>query len=385
MLGYLLLLKPGVVSGIPALYAVDLLFDIGRVALLLLTVLALLRKRLRMDRTAAVLLLIVAFEGWKLVSTLLRGGAFGAWGAMLNTLGVALFTYVCLQHSMKTLLKSLSLLLGWYVMINTATVLLFPQGLYATSMYTANFFLSYRTAWFIFYFLAAVSCLLWHAYVPSGRTKRWLLYVLFCEYASMLLQWTVTGLICITLLLLFYALFRRGKWCFSLKSVFLAEAAAFVGLVFFQMQSVFSFVISFILHKDTTLSSRVRIWQNAASALRDTLLTGRGAMPTEEAKALLGYGVDHAHSYYLNTVLYFGVIGLMIGLAILCTGCAKRRREKGVFRIKEASAGRCVCMAALIGLMTAFQVEAMMSLGGYLGIFYLLAAAECGGGRAHGR
>ena len=74
MLGYLFLIKPGVVSGIPALSMVDTMFDICRIMLIALTVLDLLVIPIEKDDSKlTVMLLNFIAELWEIISTLLAG------------------------------------------------------------------------------------------------------------------------------------------------------------------------------------------------------------------------------------------------------------------------------------------------------------------------
>ena len=133
------------------------------------------------------------------------------------------------------------------------------------------------------------------------------------------------------------------------------------------MQEKFAFLIVGVLKKDITFSQRVRIWDNALNAVLKTPWIGHGAMNTSRAVSILGYGVNHAHCYYLNTALYYGIIGLGLGLYTIYYAFSEKkyRTEKPVEYIN---------LGMLISLMTAFQVESMMSIGYYLCMMYIVVA-----------
>ena len=364
------LMKPGVVSGMAALGALDSLFDIMRIMLCVICLLIFVKRKVVINKASITIGLIVCGELWKIVSSIMNGMAYNGWGATLNTLGITMFTYLALKQDSKAFFEGGSLLLGSYVIINTMTVLLFPNGMYASSMYTMNFFLSYRTAWFIFYLEATFLCLLSNELYPSKSKRRWLLFVLFCEYLSMIIVWTATGLFCITLGLLLILLWKQLRLkVFSLKTIMLAEIALFFGIVVFQMQEKFAFIIVYILKKDITFSQRVRIWNNAITAVLNSLWIGYGNMDASEAASILGYGVNHAHSYYLNTALYFGIIGLCLGLFTIYYAFSSKMKEHD-----SENAVTIINLGMLVSLMTAFQVEGMMSIGYYLCMMYIVAA-----------
>ena len=363
------LFKPGVLSGISSLGVIDSLFDIMRILLCFICGLLLIKSAIPVNKASIVLGLIACNEVWKILSSLMNGTSYTDWGSTLNVFGISIFTYLALRQSPKAFFKGGSLLLGSYVVINTLTVFLFPNGMYASSMYTMNFFLSYRTAWFVFYLEAAFLCLLNNELYPSKEAKSWLVFVLLCEYLSMIKVWTATGLLCITLGLLLVYLWKKKRIpSFSVKTIILVEMILCAIIVLFHMQEKFSFLIVGILKKDITFSQRVRIWNNALNAVLKSPWIGYGAMNTSRAVSILGYGVNHAHCYYLNTALYYGIIGLGLGLYTIYyafSGQATNKIEQSVEYIN---------LGMLISLMTAFQVESMMSIGYYLCMMYIVVA-----------
>lgn len=363
------LFKPGVLSGISSLGVIDSLFDIMRILLCFICSLLLIKSAIPVNKASIVLGLIACNEVWKILSSLINGTSYTDWGSTLNVFGISIFTYLALRQSPKAFFKGGSLLLGSYVVINTLTVFLFPNGMYASSMYTMNFFLSYRTAWFVFYLEAAFLCLLNNELYPSKEAKSWLVFVLLCEYLSMIKVWTATGLLCITLGLLLVYLWKKKRIpSFSVKAIILVEMILCAIIVLFHMQEKFSFLIVGILKKDITFSQRVRIWNNALNAVLKSPWIGYGAMNTSRAVSILGYGVNHAHCYYLNTALYYGIIGLGLGLYTIYyafSGQATNKIEQSVEYIN---------LGMLISLMTAFQVESMMSIGYYLCMMYIVVA-----------
>lgn len=363
------LFKPGVLSGISSLGVIDSLFDIMRILLCFICSLLLIKSAIPVNKASIVLGLIACNEVWKILSSLINGTSYTDWGSTLNVFGISIFTYLALRQSTKAFFKGGSLLLGSYVVINTLTVFLFPNGMYASSMYTMNFFLSYRTAWFVFYLEAAFLCLLNNELYPSKEAKSWLVFVLVCEYLSMIKVWTATGLLCITLGLLLVYLWKKKRIpSFSVKAIILVEMVLCAIIVLFHMQEKFSFLIVGILKKDITFSQRVRIWNNALNAVLKSPWIGYGAMNTSRAVSILGYGVNHAHCYYLNTALYYGIIGLGLGLYTIYyafSGQATNKIERSVEYIN---------LGMLISLMTAFQVESMMSIGYYLCMMYIVVA-----------
>lgn len=369
----LFLFKPGIVSGLVSLRVVDVLFDAMRFLVMALCIMVLFVKRgkLPKNRSLYVVVLILFGEIWKIISTVVNGTSYYSWGALLNTFGIAIFSYLSVNYNKEDFFDGASILFGSYVVINTLTVFLFPNGVYASTMYTQNFFLSYRNAWFVFYLLALYVCLLSNELYPSKQKVIWLIIVITCEYASMIHEWTANSMLCITIGLILIVFWNKQKLpVFSVNAVFLAELAISVGLVYFHIQEKMLFFVVGILKRDPTLSQRVRIWNNALQAIQDKVWIGHGSMDSTTASTFFGYGVNHAHSYYLNTLFYYGVIGLIIGLALVYYAFSSPREKdrKKNMRINAINVG------VLVALLTALQGESMMSIGYYACLIYIIAA-----------
>ncbi len=369
----LFLVKPGCISGISSLQIIDKFFDIMRFVIMILCVMLLFVKKgkLYKNKSLVVLGLIILNEIWKFFSTMRNGYSYNSWGTTLNTLGITLFCYLAINQNKKAFFEGSSLLFGSYVIINTLTVLLFPNGMYTSSFYSQNFFLSYRNAWFIFYLIALYICLLNNELYPTRQTKMWLVAVIVSEYISMIRQWTANGLFCITIGLFLFLLWKKHKnYAFPVWAVILSELAVAVGLIFFHIQERVLFLIVGVLKKDPSLTQRVRIWNNALESIKDSFWIGHGSMSSTTASTFLGYGVNHAHSYYLNTIFYFGIIGLVIGLCIIYYAFSDSKE-------KTSQNGRTIHFvntSMLVALLTGFQGESMMSIGYYLCLMYVVAA-----------
>lgn len=366
ILGYLFLIKPGVVSGIPALAMLDIVFDVCRIALIALTVLDLLVIPLDMhDSKLKVMVLIFAVELWKILSTMIAGHGYSDWGALMNTVGIVLFTYSCLRADRSNFLLGASMILGVYVLLNTATVLAFPNGVYATTQYTQNYFLSYRTAWFPIYLLASVVIMLNAEINPSKLTSGWRNVILGSIFISMCVVWTATGIFCFSISAIMFVVcwkYRDGR-VINGKWILLAEAIVFLLMVVLRLQEKFAFILVGILKKDITMTARLRIWDNAINAISDHFLTGVGNLDSTQMKSILGFGAAHAHNYFLNTTLCYGAVGAILSLTPICYTMRIKYKNALIALINS-----CACLA----LLTSYQVECYMTIGYYLLPIYLV-------------
>lgn len=372
VLGFLFLIKPGVVTGIPALGFLDSFYNYVRIGLIVLALFALLGIKIKIDAKLTVMLLIVASEFWKFFATFLVGGKFVEWGAMMNTFGIVLFTYTCLAYSEKSFYNGASIALGTYVVINFATVVLFPGGVYRTAVYDMNFFLSYRTAWLPVYLFSSVVVLMNYIKYRSKLTVAWAIIVMASIFISMILVWTATGLFCFGLALLVYIfckIFKRGK-PINMGIIIAVEAVVFVMLAIIRQQEKFSFILVDLLQKDLTLTERTRIWDNAIQSISKHPLLGIGGVDDEIKTRILGFGATHAHNFYLSAVFQYGFVGLILQLLPILYPVFK----------KEVRTSKCglVISCAMIVLLTAYQAECFFSVGYYFAPIYIIIGSLSG-------
>lgn len=135
---FLILIKPGCISGIPALGILDTLLNMIRIMLVLFTLIVLFKNAqlLPVNRLFGVTMLVVASILWEPISTLTGGGSIADFGALMNDLGIALVCYIGLRAGYDSFIEGVAKVSGAYVLINCLTVILFPAGMYATTKYS---------------------------------------------------------------------------------------------------------------------------------------------------------------------------------------------------------------------------------------------------------
>lgn len=369
--GILLLVKPGCIAGIPELYLLDTLLDLLRLVLLGYIIMGLaVKSKLQSDRVFKTMLLIFAFEIWRVVSTWLSSGGFTNWGIVMNGLGISLFAYMSITTDYGAFLKGSSRVLGTYVILNSLSVIIFPDGMYASAEYTENYFLSYRTSWMPVYLFALTVTLLWADHDKCKATRRWAYLVTISAFTSIIMVWTATSLLCFSISGIFLLVWTYGKKAkpMRIETLMIWEAVLFVVSVVFRMQQAFEFILVSLLNRDTTLTYRTRIWDNAMAAIMENFPTGVGDLSPAKMEAYLGYGVTHAHCHYLTVQMSLGIVGTGLFLYLIWYSTHRTARLGNC-------ASRRIIIAAFIVFLTACQAESFFIIGYYLYPLYLIAAA----------
>lgn len=371
---FFLLVKPNCISSIPTLYPLDVLLNALRVLLVLYVLIVFFKDMLVLpiNRLLATFLLVVASMFWELIATALNDASVADFGALTNSLGIALICYMGLRSSYSSFVEGLAKITSLYVIINCLTVLMFPSGMYSSSSYTQNYFLGYRAAWLPIYLLALTSVLLWNSNCPTQHTKFWALAVIFSMTLSMIIQWTATGLFCFsTAGAIFYLFSKKHLKPIKIQWILIIEAIFFYIIIISRSMETFSFILVNILKKDLTLTFRTRIWDNAVAAITSNSLIGVGRLSAVEMQSILGFGVTHPHNHYLYITLCYGLIGLSLFLMTVFLS------NVGKTRSADLRPGQ-IMMFAYIVLLSAAQVESFSATGGYiLPIHFLAASLHC--------
>ena len=127
-------------------------------------------------------------------------------------------------------------------------------------------------------------------------------------YVTFIYFWSAGALVAETLLII-YILFLRNKININPKKYLTIDLIAFISLVFFRIQNLFSFLIVDVLHKDLTLSSRTFLWDKAIKIIKNNIFIGIGVQKSEYM--LNNISAYHSHSYFLNILVQSGVFGLI--------------------------------------------------------------------------
>ena len=126
---------------------------------------------------------------------------------------------------------------------------------------------------------------------------------------SILLSRSATGIVGIFLFLLMYFIFVfKGylKNIVKIKYGVAVSAFASFGIIFFNLQTKFSFIVENILGKDLTFSGRSIIWKKSIEMVRAKPFFGFGYLTSSEYTYFLGN--NHPHNYYLYILTMGGIV-----------------------------------------------------------------------------
>ncbi|AVK62243.1 hypothetical protein C5Z25_10870 [Lactobacillus sp. CBA3605] len=93
---------------------------------------------------------------------------------------------------------------------------------------------------------------------------------------QLLVKWVATGIFVVLILLLVVMISDHYSWRIPPRTSLLVGIGFIISIVFFRIQSLFSFIIVNLLHKSLDFHGRIEIWNAAIKVIKTSLFTGFG-------------------------------------------------------------------------------------------------------------
>lgn len=236
-------------------------------------------------------------------------------------MGYLIITEKCIKCRHSYFLNILSLVMRLLLFTNLILLLCYPYGITTGKDYlsTAYYFLGTKNQTTPLLILASM------LFFMEYKRKKGMLQLIASQtivLLNALIMGSGTGIICVAIVLAGNMLQIKKNNSFSFKSENMRKSKAnyvlwgavivSLGIVFFNFQRIFSWLIVDVLNKDLSLSGRTATWSLAI----EQFLT----------KPIVGYGYGHmtighyyAHNAILEVLVTTGVIGLLMYFIFLKT------------------------------------------------------------------
>ena len=268
---------------------------------------------------------------------------------------------IVFQNNQKIFLKSISDYFALIAYINTAITILMPNGWYVftsiNGLQKGYYLLGESNQIIPFYLIAVTVAYIWTQYSNKNKMRTMLLMV--CTCITEMIYGSATSLLMILLFMLLFLAFNLRKDYIreristrkkARKFQFLAVlgiAVVCIGLVFFNIQNLFSYFITSFLHKDITLSTRTVIWSAAVNMIQNSPIYGYGGAFNKYLQ--VGAYRFNAHNLFLQTMLMGGfVLLILFGAVILLSVGELAKSHKG----KTKNVLLCLLLSLSLGSMT---------------------------------
>lgn len=280
---------------------------------------------LRKYQPSFMALMLVTFDAYLLVTTVAFGGNLNRW-AQFALYRIALVCVVDYMFSKRPTfaLGSLSVVCLVHLALNEV---LGSAGTTSLNVDNAMYWLGIRVRIAGYALPAMAFALLFFIY---SRTSKWIkLPLLVAVYAlsiDFFIQRSVsTALVSTSVALLLLVIFVYHEQVLQKISIigFVAIVLLNFGIIFFNVQNMFSWLIEGILGKSLTLTGRIGIWNAVLDNMKGHYLFGHGVGSGIPFIYEFGEPVTYEHNQLLNVLFSGGIVGLAFFLFILFTAFSK--------------------------------------------------------------
>lgn len=280
------------------------------------------------NKVSHIILIVFIMQLIVFFSTFLNDGNY--FDVIKNSIQIITLCII-IEKYMKTnsyiLFKTLNFLFYILIFIDFLSVILYPQGI-IRNVYQI-WFLGAKNNHLV-YILPAIFCsYIYYFYLNKLSLTRIIKFALLCIMSVIIILSvkSMTSLVAIVLLLFFILLFNKKNYIFkfvNMKLINIFYIVFFVGIICFQVQNHFSYLIETVLQKDLSFTGRVEIWERSLYYISDNPLIGYGAednslriVKFNDTSAL------HCHNMVLE-LLYSGGIVLLIAFLVLWNKLSKK-------------------------------------------------------------
>ena len=260
---------------------------------------------------------------------------------LINGLSIYMIVRLIVFLDTNLIFSSLLPLLKIIVIWNYISVLMFPEGMYTVQRRTGW---ESNDAWVLglrngeSFFLVFFLCLLTIEYVCKGKSyfrsiKLAFYYLLVC---STLFRITGGGSYIAIILIISFAIFHKAFYripFFNAENYALGSVLFLLGVVMFQIQRYFSWLIVSVLGKDLTFTGRTLSWGNAIHWIMKKPILGWGYEDEVIISGKLSAGIKYTNGAFMAThntfleCLYKGGIVATIAFVLIIILTIRRNKN----------------------------------------------------------
>lgn len=328
----------------------------GLVIIILLLKSRLWKKLPRMFLLFAALLFVIC------LASLINGGDLKrALEYAFGTLMICLIMEYGILKDLRHFLLAEIIFFGTLTAANLITILIYPEGMYWHSVYVTNWLLGFKSGHIAMQLAFAFFTVIY--LVLYNRKKLWLSYIAIgAVLLSNILVKNLTAVIVLVPLLLLAVFWKLLDHTKIFNILTYAGIGIFLNLFFmvFRLQnSLLSWLIVGVFHKDITLTHRTEVWDAVLPEIAKHPVIGHGYQTF-----VYNQGAMTTHNEFLEILYKAGIIGLVIFLAILAVAVIR------LFKSRTTDASKWISLfLGLFFIMFVFEQHAFSNF------FYLLLFA----------
>lgn len=275
---------------------------------------------------------LVAFFLILLAITLVRDGyVYSLLTRYMRIFGCVFLAEILIKENKPYLFRCLAIVYSVLVYLGFLCLLLYPDGMflvrinnYVTLPYSI---LGHGNSYGIVLIPAIVINSIYASTFGRKYTVN-LVCLMLCSSLILLKVWSATSIVCFALLLGYYVFIYKTRLAalVTSKRLLIIYICFFLGIVAFQIQSNFSYLIEEVLKKDFTFSSRTIIWDLALLKINDSILFGYGEV--FHGLYVDVFGGRNAHNIVLHILLQGGIAAFGIFFCLVYRVISRLNRNR---------------------------------------------------------
>lgn len=227
------------------------------------------------------------------------------------------------KKDVKTILGGINLAFLILIVINLFIMICYPEGIYTTysSATLTKYYLFGAKNQMVAPILIGMCFFVEHAYSKQGRLSLISLIKIGICLIELIIGGSGTGLTMAAIFLGIIILNKRGVRIFQANTSLIIIVLLFFGVIVFEQQKMFAFIIEDVLHKDLTISNRTYIWRAAIASILAHPWLGSGVSDLLSGNVLVVLSYiekeTFAHNMYLDVMVTGGIIAIAPFLLII--------------------------------------------------------------------
>lgn len=270
-----------------------------------------------------------------------------------------LFEFYGVQYGEK-IIKYIALIAIILLAINYLTLLAFPRGIIRSTFYDAEagdyYLLGIKTQFTTMMFPALAASSLYYIIKKNLYSKLLFLIAAIVCLLNIFNKNISTAIVGIILYLVFIVLSKIFKFRYNEWICLAVSICVQISVVIFRIQTYFGSFIEHILHKDTTMSSRVDIWNKILLIIRNQnnlkIIFGNGIFKNQEFVPF-GTGFWQPHNQMIALIYPIGIIGTIFFLYFIYLLIKVKYKIPGVQELLIV----CLCVMSLSVTEVYFDVS----------------------------
>lgn len=283
-------------------------------------------------------------------------------GAAVMTAIISVATIICFYLILSEMMRShpivcvdvLQLLFEIMIYVNLLLMLLFPRGIYNISNSTRHYWLfGHQNANSFFCYGGIIVGVLYYEIKKKKGIINRAFFLILASLVSIVITHSANGYMGLAAVCLIIVLNR-----YNIKPTifhgFVISCTIFILIVLLRKQELFSYIITVVLHRDLTFSSRLSIWDQALYYFSQKPLLGYGLESVASSRAKFG-GVATPHNTFLNLLYQGGIVLFLTWIGMILSPIKSIKKWMGSKTV-------IVINAIIISILIQAQVESVYTV-----------------------